>query len=145
MSHYVCFTGGRDLDTPEAEAAMNDIVWFMAHFYGASLRIMHGGATGIDTLADQAAVRHDVTRKAYPADWSTGRRAGPERNKKMAGLLVSWAQQGHSVEVIAFPGGRGTKHMADLSEKLGLNVTHIPLEPAPEPVYEQPTLGTDLG
>ena len=141
MSHYVCFTGGRDLDNEDTEAAMDDIVRFMSMFYGVGLRIMHGGATGIDAVADRAAVRYDVTRKAYPADWGRGRRAGPERNKKMAGLLVAWAQQGHSVEVIAFPGGRGTKHMADLSEKLGLNVTYIDVVAPPEPVYEQPTLG----
>ena len=141
MSHYVCFTGGRDLDTPDAEAALTDIIRFLAMFYGVGLRVMHGGAQGIDQLADRIAIDHDVITKAYPADWGRGRQAGPERNMKMARLLVSWAQQGHSVEVIAFPGGRGTKHMTSFSEQLGLNVTYIPLEPPEQPIPEQQTLG----
>ena len=53
MSHYVCFTGGRDLHTPDAEAALTDIIRFLAMFYGVGLRVMHGGAKGIDQLADR--------------------------------------------------------------------------------------------
>ena len=127
MSHYVCFTGGRKNDTPEVEAAMFDIVFFLHHFYGVGLRVMHGDAKGVDAVADRIARRLDVVTKAFPADWGRGDRAGTERNEKMANMLISWAQQGHTVEVIAFRGGRGTDHMTTFSDKLGLNVTHIDL------------------
>lgn len=126
--HYALICGGRDLDTPEADQAMMEVVGFLALFYGVGLRIMHGAATGIDTLAQNAADHYNVTTKAFPADWGRGPKAGPERNEKMAGLLVAWEQQGHTVEVIAFPGGRGTAHMATFADRCGLNVTHIPLE-----------------
>ena len=137
----MCFTGGRDGDTPDNETHMRDIIHFLSLFYDVGLRIMHGGANGIDTLADRIATEHGVITKAYPADWGRGPRAGPERNAKMARLLVAWAQQGHTVEVIAFPGGRGTNHMTTFSEQLGLNVTYITPAPPEPPSFEQPTLG----
>lgn len=126
--HYVCFTGGRDVAGPAVELAMLDILTFMKSFYGVGLRVMHGDARGVDTIAGQTAVDLGIVCKAFPADWGRGKRAGIERNEKMAGLLVSWEQQGHSVEVIAFPGGRGTAHMAEFSAQLGLNVTRIPID-----------------
>ena len=128
MAHYVCICGGRDEDTPEHEAAMRDILWFLKAFYGVGLRVMHGDARGIDRLAGRVAAELEIPVKAYPADWGRGKRGGIERNEYMAGLLVSWEQLEHSTEVIAFPGGRGTAHMSSFSEKLGLNVTYLDLE-----------------
>lgn len=126
--HYVCFTGGRDVDGPDVAEAMVDILTFMKHFYGVGLRVMHGGARGVDAIAGTVAADLDVVCKEFPADWGRGRKAGIERNIHMAELLVKWEHQGHSVEVIAFPGGRGTEHMATFAGRLGLNVTHIPLD-----------------
>jgi len=131
VAHYVLICGGRDLDGHEAQVAMHDVVEFLALFYGVDLRIMHGGARGIDTLAQDTADAFGVKTKAFPADWGRGKQAGPERNEKMGRLLVDWEQQGHSVEVIAFPGGRGTQGMARFADQLGINVTHIPVEGAP--------------
>ena len=141
MSHYVCFTGGRDTFGPAVEAAIDDVLHFLHLFYGVGLRVMHGDSEGVDRTAGRLAEARGIPVKAFPADWGRGRGAGPERNKKMAGLLLAWEQLGHSVEVIALPGGRGTEHMVDFSQRLGLNVTHIPLQPPDQPVYEQPTLG----
>lgn len=126
--HYVLFTGGRDVDGHEAQVAMHDTMEFLSLFYGVGLRVMHGGARGVDTLAQQAADHFNVTSKAFPADWGRGKKAGIERNIHMGELLVDWEAQGHSVEVIAFPGGRGTAHMATFAGKLGLNVTHIAVD-----------------
>jgi hypothetical protein len=128
MAHYVCITGGRDLDDDTSSAAVRDVIGFLHAFYGAGLRILHGDARGIDSLAQRWAEHFGVRVKAYPADWGRGKRAGIERNEHMAGLLLSWEALGHTTEILAFPGGRGTAHMASFSEQLGLSVTHIPIE-----------------
>ena len=135
MAHYVLVCGGRDITNDVAGLAMDNVLTFLKHFYGDDMRLLHGDAPGIDTLAGQIGAHLEIPTKAYPADWSKGRSAGPERNKKMGNLLLAWEQKGHSVEVIAFPGGIGTAHMADFAERLGLNVTHIPLE-LPTPTQE---------
>lgn len=128
MAHYVCFTGGRDTVGPAVLDAVSDTLSFLHNFYGVGLRVMHGDARGLDTIVDTVARSLGITTKAFPADWGRGKRAGIERNEHMGQLLVKWENQGHSVEVIAFPGGRGTAHMARFAEQLGLNVTHIPVD-----------------
>jgi hypothetical protein len=89
---------------------------------------MHGDAPGVDTIVDTCAKDLGIVVKAYPYDRGRGRAAPIIRNEYMCGLLVQWEQLGHSVEVIALPGGRGTAHMVRFAGQLGLNVTHIPLE-----------------
>lgn len=128
MNHYVLVTGGRDADDVVL-AEVRDCLRFMSMFYGGTLRVMHGDARGVDTAAAQACVEFDITCKAFPADWGRGRNAGLERNEKMGGLLISWMRQGHSGEVLAFRGGRGTEHMVQFATRLGLEVTRIPTEP----------------
>lgn len=66
-------------------------------------RIVNGGASGADALARQWAKSRGVECVTFPADWSLGRRAGPERNQRM---LDAGADG-----VVAFPGGRGTADM----------------------------------
>ena len=128
MAHYCLFTGGRDTLGPDVEDAVRDILTFLHHFYGVDLRVMHGDAPGVDTIVDQVAKSLDVKVKAYPYDRGRGR-AGPIiRNEYMCSLLVQWEQLGHSVEVIALPGGRGTAHCSRFAEQLGLNVTYIPID-----------------
>ena len=46
--------------------------------------IVHGGARGADSLADEAAILWGLTRRVYLADWlKHGRAAGPIRNQTM--------------------------------------------------------------
>ncbi len=45
--------------------------------------IIHGGARGADQLAGRIAARLGYAVKVYEADWSRGKRAGPERNLRM--------------------------------------------------------------
>lgn len=45
--------------------------------------VIEGEATGADTLARQWAASLHLPVAKYPADWTQGPKAGPERNKKM--------------------------------------------------------------
>lgn len=48
-----------------------------------SITLIHGGATGADTLAERYGKEKGITTVSMPADWSKGRSAGPIRNQKM--------------------------------------------------------------
>ena len=48
--------------------------------------VVHGGATGADTLAGQAARELGFIEEVHLADWSIGKKAGPLRNQKMVDL-----------------------------------------------------------
>lgn len=98
--------------------------------------IVHGAATGADSLVGRYAREHSIPCNAYPAEWRktdprTGRTyidrgAGIERNKQM--LLSSKPDL-----VVAFPGGNGTKHMVNFARKNGYRVIIIPdTGPLPE-------------
>jgi hypothetical protein len=67
--------------------------------------IIHGAASGADSLADQWAAEHHIPVRVFPADWGKhGRAAGPIRNKQML-------DEGKPDVVIAFPGNKGTRNM----------------------------------
>lgn len=71
---------------------------------GCPDRIVHGGATGADAMADAWGKRMAIDVIAMPADWATGRSAGPIRNQRML--------EDHTpAVVVAFPGGKGTADM----------------------------------
>lgn len=79
-------------------------------------QLIHGNASGADTLADQWAHKIVIDIKAYPADWSKhGRSAGPIRNQQM---LV----EGRPTLVIAFKGDDGTKGMIDIARRACVEV-----------------------
>jgi hypothetical protein len=81
--------------------------------------IIHGGAKGADTLADEWARGHQIPTKCYPAAWQLyGRRAGPIRNQQML-------TDGKPDLVIAFPGGRGTADMVRRAKLAGVSVVDI--------------------
>lgn len=73
--------------------------------------IIHGGATGADTLADRWAKAHDIPTKPYPVskeDWARlGKKAGPIRNS----VMLADSGLGDGDVVVAFPGGDGTADM----------------------------------
>ena len=80
--------------------------------------LIHGGAKGIDTLADKVAREKGWKVKIFHADWvGYGRRAGPIRNQEMVDEKPD--------VVIAFPGGYGTQNCIQLAKKAGLNVVEI--------------------
>ena len=81
--------------------------------------LIHGGASGADTLAGQWARRHQIPVKVFPADWDTyGKGAGPLRNQQML-------QQGKPDMVVAFKGGRGTADMLRRAGEAGLEIMRV--------------------
>ena len=102
--------------------------------------LIHGAASGADTLAGRWAKAHDVPVEPYPAQWKTHddgcsphcrnnsycRRAGFRRNERML-------NHGKPEMVIGFPGGPGTASMLKLARDAGVLTKRVA---APD---EQPT------
>jgi hypothetical protein len=63
--------------------------------------IVSGGAKGVDSLAENYALEHNISMKIYKPDWSKGKRAGLERNTDIINI---------STHVLALPtkNSRGT-------------------------------------
>jgi len=76
----------------------------------SELVIVHGAATGADSLASAWAKSKHIREMPFPADWSGGRSAGIERNIEML-------EESEPQLIIAFPGGNGTAHMVSLARK----------------------------
>lgn len=82
-------------------------------------KIVTGGATGADLLAEVWAYYRHVSHEKYPADWRThGYAAGPIRNAEMLSK-----EQPHIV--VAFPGGAGTADMVRKAKKAGIEVLEV--------------------
>jgi hypothetical protein len=90
---------------------------------GEQVTVVHGHCpTGADHFADEWAtqcVDPDVMVERHPADWSRGKKAGPERNQRMvdAGADVCLA--------FPLPTSRGTWHCMRAAERAGIPVQVI--------------------
>lgn len=115
MRILVC--GGRDYN----DYIMLDKVLTLLSDEIEITEIIHGAATGADSMAGYWARLHNITETPVPADW-TGLHcaAGRIRNKKMLDMNPD--------AVIAFPGGNGTKNMVSISKKAGVPVWKIPVK-----------------
>ncbi len=86
------------------------------------LVIIHGGASGVDTFADEWAVVNWVPTDPYEVtkeEWDRlGKAAGPLRNQQML-------DEGKPDLVIAFPGGKGTADMVRKARAAGVEVIEI--------------------
>lgn len=88
-----------------------------------TLRIITGGARGVDTLAENYARTNGIKLSIYPVtskDWATnGKAAGPLRNARMAEAAL----EADAPYLLAFwdMKSRGTKSMIDIANK-----KHIP-------------------
>lgn len=78
-------------------------------------KLIHGDADGADKLAEHWALVSGIATKAFPADWSLGRRAGPRRNQQML-------YEGQPDLVVAFKGNDGTKNMIDIARRASVKV-----------------------
>lgn len=78
--------------------------------------IISGGARGVDRLAVQYAVSHDIEFTEYLADW--------DRYGKRAGFMRNCVMVGKADAVIAIWDGesRGTKHSIDYATSQGKKV-----------------------
>lgn len=101
MKRRVLVCGGRDYAELEAVRAEFRLL-------SAGSVVIHGCAPGADSLADQVAKEMGFEVLRFPADWSRGKKAGPERNLKML-------REGKPTMVLAFPGGSGTANMVALA------------------------------
>jgi hypothetical protein len=153
MHDLVIVTGSRNWTDRDAIDASLNLAQAASHANGRTLVVMHGGASGADSLADlwcrtrrfvdldpASPSGSHVRLSRHPgrviirrADWAFyGKRAGYVRNAEMVTIArrPSWA----SVSVLAFPLGesRGTQMMMTLCEKAGLKVTEPSLEPSIE-------------
>ena len=72
--------------------------------------IVSGGASGVDTLAEEYANLYQIPFKLFPADWEKyGKAAGPIRNQQMA-------EYGNVL--LAFDRGtKGTKNMIETARR----------------------------
>lgn len=113
MRVLVC--GGRTFNDFEAvSATLNEI-----HANTPVTAIISGVATGADSLGERWANERGIPVVPFPADWKNqGHAAGPIRNRKML-------KEGCPDIVIAFPGGRGTKHMVDIARDARIPVLEV--------------------
>lgn len=118
----IVVTGGRDFD--------NEIMVFSALDVIYPEILIHGGASGADALADKWAKSRAKVHICYPAVWKDhGKAAGPIRNRDM--LLFAQALVANNkftpdkVEVLAFPGGRGTMNCVKTAKELGISVRDL--------------------
>ena len=81
--------------------------------HGDELRVVHGACpTGADAIAHDWATRQGVPVEAHPADWSTGKGAGPARN---AAMIATDPDQCHAFIADASRGATGTADLADVA------------------------------
>lgn len=118
----ILICGGRDYSDWDAfSLAMRAVV---KSFDGEEIRVVHGGATGADTMASRWSDEHGYECVVYEADWlNEGRAAGPLRNQRML-------DSEHVSMVVAFPGGRGTADMVRRAEAKGIHVWRPPQDGA---------------
>lgn len=81
--------------------------------------VIHGDATGVDTIAAKWAEDNNIKTWAFPAEWDKyGNYAGPKRNTRML-------EEGKPEFIIAFPGGTGTANMVKQAKKANIKVVEI--------------------
>lgn len=115
MRHVVLVCGGRDFDD---DRHLSDTLCGL-HSRRPITLVVHGAASGADTMAAGWAWDMGVPVEAVPADWNKhGRAAGPIRNQKML-------DEYEPDVVIAFPGGRGTRDMMTRAKASGYSVVEI--------------------
>lgn len=112
----VCITGSRNwTELRPIQLAM----------LGADL-VVHGGATGADAIAHSAALGMEIDTLVMHAKWHEfGKRAGPERNERMADYAQRRRNEGDDVECFAFPMGeaRGTRDCIARMRAHGIRTT----------------------
>lgn len=84
--------------------------------FGPIDEIVHGGARGVDKLANEWAIRMDVPVKVFEAEWDKhGKAAGPRRNHDMA-------EYGDALVAVWDGESRGTKVMIQKALAHGMDV-----------------------
>lgn len=116
MRVLVC--GDRDWDDKVIIFIVLDGILRTSSGSSGGLIVIHGGAKGADTLADDWAKSRGVHRESYHANWERfGKAAGPVRNQLMI-------DEGKPELVVAFhdflPNSKGTRDMVSRARKAGI-------------------------
>lgn len=81
--------------------------------------VINGGCRGVDKLSTRVCEEMKISCQEFPATWSTGKSAGPIRNRQML-------DEGKPDVVIAFhadlSSSKGTKNMVSQAKQRGLTV-----------------------
>lgn len=117
---YVCVAGCRYYDNYGVISDYLNYVLKNLKKQG-EIVIVHGGCRGVDLLAEKwAKEENNYETIIFIPDWSRGKKAGPDRNKKMVEFVAA-QEKGF---VVAFWDGtsRGTKNLIFEAKKLGLSL-----------------------
>ena len=116
MSEFrLIVAGGREFtDRTRMAQALSEIA--LEHLDDRDITFVSGMARGADMTAHTLVTESGYKCREFPADWDKyGKSAGYKRNTQMAenadGLVAFW--DGKS---------RGTKHMIDIANRMGLQV-----------------------
>lgn len=116
-------------------AAVDKLMQTVIARLGPIACVIHGAATGADTLGMEWALKHNIELSPYPADWNDlthpdalirvrrdgkqyDARAGFRRNQRMI-------DEGKPHIVVALPGGNGTADMVARARKAGLQIISL--------------------
>ena len=111
----ILITGSRDW---EDRMSIDWALWEVAEEAGdEEITVVHGGATGADTIAGERAAAYGWNVEVHSAEWDKhGKAAGPIRNQKMVDLGADIC--------LAFPLGvsRGTRDCMRRARAAGIRV-----------------------
>jgi hypothetical protein len=123
----VIVTGDRNADYNEWWNIVDHMITRSLH--GDPLVVIHGGATGIDSLVNSVRGVDNpwISVVPMPAQWDAhGKKAGPMRNRAMLNVLMTLKEHGYDVAVFAFHDNidtsRGTKNMVNIALNRGVRV-----------------------
>lgn len=113
-------TGGRWWQQRERTFAFLDSI----HEISPIRLLIHGDATGADTLCKEWAESRGIPTEAHPVTKADWRKYG-----KAAGCLRNQAMLDQNPDIlIAFPGGSGTKDMLTRAKKTSLQIVEFESE-----------------
>lgn len=113
----VAVVGSREFDS--YKLVENTVDSILAERGLKDVLIVSGGARGVDTLAELYAIRRNLPKKVYKANWTEyGKAAGPLRNTQIVE---------NSDLIIAFrlPGSRGTQNTINQAKERGVETIVI--------------------
>ena len=107
--------GGRDFFQPEHTFLMRETLdKLLANVNNSDIEIVSGKANGADRLGEEYANFKGIQLKQFPAEWDRfGKSAGYKRNVQMA-------EYANHCVVFWDGSSKGSKHMIDIAERLGV-------------------------
>ena len=112
----VALVGGRDVEDFAFVLDRFEEVLLKEGLHKYQIKIVSGGAKGVDSIARRIASLYGIPFREFPAEWDRyGKKAGPLRNSKIV-------ENSDIVIAIPSPSSRGTWDTVRKAEKRGLKV-----------------------